>query len=106
MKTIRWYDKNPVLKEVFKYIQKLDKQTQDEIAKDIIQILMNDISLNSDGLINSISSSYNYTCNRWYDNNIDLFSAFEIIKTLPETKQIEISKKIVESALMMHFKKD
>lgn len=106
MKTIRWYDKNPILKDVFEFIQKLNDETQKEIAKDIVQILMTDKTLKSDELINKIGANYNYKCQRWYDNNIDLFSAFEIIKDLPEIHQYEITQKIIESALLMHFKKD
>lgn len=106
MKIVRWYDKNPILKEVFEFIQKLDDDSQKEMAKDIIQILMNEFNLNSDECINNISKNYNYKCKRWYDDNIDLYSAFEIIKDLPERVQGEVIKSIIESALLMYFKKD
>lgn len=103
MQNIRWYDKNPLLKEVFEFIQKLDTTAQNEIAKDIIQILMNDLHLNLDEQINNINKNCNYEFKRWYDNNINLFSSFEIIKGLPELQQKEVLKKIIESALLMYF---
>lgn len=106
MEIVRWYDKNPSLKEVFEFIQQLDGALQNELAKDIIQILMNEFNLNSDVCINKISKNYNYECKRWYDNNIDLYSAFEIIKELPESTQAAVVKSIVESALLMYFKKE
>lgn len=103
MEAIRWYDKNPVLKEVFDFIQKLDGDAQKELAKDIIQILMTDLDLDSDEQINNIIKNYNYKCKRWYDNNIDLYSSFEIIKELPPPQKSEVIKKIIESALLMYF---
>jgi hypothetical protein len=103
MKHIRWYDKNSNLKKVFEFIQELDAPVQNEIAKDIIQILMNDLKPNLDEKINTIGKSYNYKCKRWYDNNIDLFSSFELIKNLPNKRKDEVVKKIAESVLLMYF---
>lgn len=103
MKHIRWYDKNSNLKAVFEFIEGLDSPVQNEIAKDIIQILMNDLKPDLDGKINTISKDYNYECKRWYDNNIDLFSSFELIKNLPDELRNEVVNKIIESALLMYF---
>lgn len=97
MENVRWYDKNPNLSEVFEFVQKLDVSIQAKIAQDIIQMLINDFGLNLDEEINRISKNYNYECKRWYDNNIDLFSSFEIIKNLPENYKNEIVKRIVEA---------
>lgn len=106
METIRWYDKNPLLKEVFEFIHKLDSNQRNQIAKDIIQILMNDLNLNLDNEINTIAKNYNYECKRWYDENIDLFTAFEIIKRLPQKDQAEVVRKIIETALLMYFERE
>ncbi len=103
MKHVRWYDKNSNLKAVFDFIQSLDLPVQNEMAKDIVQILMNDFNLNLDERINEISKNYNYECRRWYDNNIDLFSSFELIKNLPDELRNEVVKRIIESALLMYF---
>lgn len=103
MKHIRWYDKNPNLREVFEFIQGLDDLIQKKIAKDIIQILMNDFNLDLDEKINNISKNYTYECKRWYDKNIDLFTSFDIIKSLPLKLQNEIVKKIVESILFVYL---
>lgn len=106
MEKIRWYDKNPDLNQVFEFLQKLDDATQDKIAKDIIQILINDFELNLDEEINNISKNYNYVCKRWYDNNIDLFSAFEIIKNFPDKLKSEVARKIFESIWLIYFEED
>lgn len=108
MESIRWYDKNPLIKEVFEFIQKLEEPSQIEMAKDIIQILMNDMKIDLDKEINQANNDYSYECKRWYDKNPDLHSSFEIIKKLPQMYQKEIMRKIIESALLMYFghKKD
>lgn len=103
MRRVRWYDKNPGLKEVFEFIESLDEPVQKKIANDIIQILLEDFSLDLDKKINNISKNYTYKCKRWYDNNIDLFTSFDIIKSLPEELQNEIVKKIVESILLVYL---
>ena len=106
MKHIRWYDKNPDLKEVFEFIQELDSDVQKEIAKDILQILMNDFNLNLDEQINDIGKNYNYDCKRWYDENIDLFTSFEIIKTFSIETQAKIINKIITAILLLHLEKE
>ena len=103
MNNIRWYDKNPDLKEVFEFIQKLDKTRQDSIAQEIIQILMNDFNLNLDKEINTIAKNYTYNCKRWYDNNIDLFTSFDIIRAFPKDLQQQVANKIVATVLFMYF---
>lgn len=103
MKYVRWYDKNPELLEVFEFIQGLEKNAQDSIAQDIIQILMNDFNLDLDREINQISENYTYNCKRWYDKNIDLFTSFEIIKNLPQKMKQQVVNKIIEAALLIYF---
>lgn len=103
MKHVRWYDKDSNLKAVFEFIQGLDIPVQNEIAKDIIQILMNELQPDLDKKLNEISKNYNYECRRWYDKNIDLFSSFELIKNLPDEMKTDVVKKIIESALLMYF---
>lgn len=100
MKHIRWYDKNSDLKDIFEYLEGLDGSIQRKIAEDILQILMNDFHLNLDEKINNIAKNYTYECKRWYDYNIDLFTAFEIIKTLSKDLQTKLIEKIVESLML------
>lgn len=103
MKYVRWYDKNPDLKQIFEVIQNMDESCQRMIAQDIIQILMNVLRLDLDEEINKISSNYNYKCKRWYDDDINLFTSFEIIKNLPDDLQHEVAKKIVETVLLVYI---
>lgn len=102
MNYVRWYDKNPKLKEIFGLISKLDKQYQNIIAHDILQIVMNDLGIDLDYEINKISANYNYECKRWYDKNIDLFMSFELIKSLPDRLKDDVVQKTIESTLLMY----
>jgi len=104
MKNIRWYDRNPDLKEVFDFIQGLGEAYQAKIAQDIIQILVGDFHLNLDEIINNINAKSNdYDFQRWYDKNIDMFTSFEIIKILPENLQAEVIKRIIETVLFIYL---
>lgn len=103
MKNIRWYDKNPNLKDVFEFIETLENVKQGEIAQDILQILMNDFRLNFDEKINKINKAYNFETKRWYDRNTDLFTSFAIIKDFPQEVQNQISQKIIESLLLTYL---
>lgn len=106
MKNVRWYDRNPDLKEVFEFIQELDSSIQKEIGKDIIQMLMNDFNLDLDDEINRISKNYNYDCKRWYDDNIDLFTSFEIIKKMPSVQKVQVIQKIVMTVLLIYLEEE
>lgn len=103
MKHIRWYDKNPDLKDVFEFIEGLDIEHQANIAKEILQILINDFNFDMDEKINNISKNYTYKCRRWYDVNIDLHTSFEIIKDVSEDVRHRIIKKIIQTVLLIYF---
>lgn len=103
MKYERWYDKNIELKEVFEFIQGLNEELQAKIAQDVLQVLMGDFNLDLDDKINEISRNYNYECKRWYDNDINLFTVFELIKRFSISEQQKIIKKIVESILLIYL---
>jgi hypothetical protein len=103
MKYIRWYDKNPDLREVFDFIETLNEQYQIKIAHDILQILMNNFNLDLDKEINEITNNYKFSCKRWYDKNIDLFTCFEIIKGLSDELQEKVIRKIIQTALLIYL---
>lgn len=102
MKNIRWYDKNPDLKHIFEIIKNMDEGKQRVIAQDIIQILISVLKLNLDEEINKIGSTNIYDYRRWYDNDINLFTSFEIMKNVPDNIQQDIAKKIAESMLLVY----
>ncbi len=103
MQKLRWYDKNSNLSEIFHFLENMDENFQSQIAQDILQILLKDFGLNLDAELNKISKDNLSKYNRWYDNNIDLFSSFEIIKNMPEGLQNEVVKRVVESVMLLYF---
>ena len=103
MKKIRWYDENPDLKEAFEFIKGLDSQAQKSIAQDILQSLMGDFGLNLDEQINTITKNYNPKYDRWYDQNVDLFMSFELIKKMSPQLQQQVIKKINTSILFIYL---
>lgn len=103
MKSIRWYDRNPDLKEVFEFIQGLAPDIQNKIAHEILHILMHDFNLNLDEKINNIVKNYTYDCNRWYDRNVNLFSSFEIIKDMTSVQRAQVIEKIITSILFVYI---
>lgn len=103
MQHVRWYDKDSNLRAVFEFIQGLEIPVQNEMAKDIIQILMEELQPNVDEMLNNIDKNCNYEYKRWYDKNADLFSSFELIKNLPDEMKTQVVRKIIESALLMYF---
>ena len=106
MKYIRWYDKNPDLREVFDFIETLNESYQIQIAHDILQILMNDFNLDLDYEINKITKNSTFPCKRWYDKNIDLFTCFEMIKGFSKELQETIIRKIIQTALFMYIEEE
>lgn len=105
MKNIRWYDKNSKLKQVIEIVEGLSPEYQDIVAKDIIQILAQDFNLNFDDHINDVGNKYNYNCKRNHDNNIDLFTSFEIIKGLEDGLQHRVAESILETILLLYLVK-
>lgn len=103
MENVRWYDKNPELSEIFEFIRGLDESMQAHIAQDILQILLNEFGLNLDGKINEVAKAYDFECKRWYDNNIDFYTSFSIIKLLPDELKKEVVKRIVESVMLTYL---
>ena len=100
MQQARWYDKNSDLQDVVEVIRRVDRPIQNNIAQDILQILMTDFNLNLDDKINAISKNYNCKCNRWHDQNIDLFTSFEIIKGFSPELQTSLAQKVKTSMLL------
>lgn len=101
MDYIRWYDKDPDLSHFMTFMQGLNDELRDEIAQDLIQILMGEISADSDGEISVLGESKLTNYKRWYDKDITLHSAVEIIKNLDQSKRKEILENLRESIVQI-----
>lgn len=87
----RWYDKDPKMIEVLKYVQKLTREEQDELAVTLIQLVnMLRQSRNEDEIPISIGKTRvlglykSSNKRRWYDKKSTLRSAMNIFSTLPQ----------------------
>ena len=83
MEYLRWYDKDPLIKEFMNALERLDQDTISLLAQDFIQIMLEDEQINTD--------------NRWYDKNYDLHSCLEVLKLLNPNLQKKIIEKFKES---------
>lgn len=101
MNYVRWYDKDPDLSHLMKFIEGLPEEVREEIAQDLIQIILNELKTNKDGEISLLSDNKITEYKRWYDQNLSLHSAVEIIKNLDEEQRKEIISLLMESIVQI-----
>ena len=83
------------------FIENLSDDMREEIAQDLIQIILSEIKTNKDGEISLLSENKITEYRRWYDKNISLHSAVEIIKNLDDDKRKEIISLLMESIVQI-----
>lgn len=101
MKYVRWYDKDPDLSRLMKFLENINEEIRDEIAQDLIQILMGEVCNNSDEKISDLSALTITEYKRWYDQNLSLHSAVELIKNFGEEERREIITRLMESVVQI-----
>lgn len=101
MQYVRWYDKDPDLSHLMHFLEGLNDEVRDEIAQDMIQILMGEVCINADGKISDLSSSTLTEYKRWYDQNLSLHSAIEMIRNMGEEERKEIIERLMESIVQI-----
>jgi len=100
-KFIRWYDKNPDLSHFMSFVEKLPEEIQEEIAEDLIQIISNELSINHDVELFQLTQSRVNQYRRWYDNNLSLHSAVEMIKNFDDDLRNTIIHLVMESVVQI-----
>lgn len=98
---IRWYDKDPELSRLMAFIENLPENVRDEVAHDLIQIILNELKINNDAEIFELGKNKISQYRRWYDNNVTLHSAIEIIENLDDDKRAEIIQFSMESIVQI-----
>ncbi len=101
MNYVRWYDKDPDLSHLMKFLESINEELRDEIAQDLIQIILGELKTNKDGEISVLAQNKLNEYKRWYDKNLSLHSAIEIIKNLDEKQRAEIISLIMESIVQI-----
>lgn len=101
MKYVRWYDKDSDLSRLLSFIEGLSDDIKDEIAQDLIQIILSEVKTNQDNELFQLSENNITQYRRWYDKNVHLHSAIEIIKNLDMQKRKEIISLLIESIVQI-----
>ncbi len=100
----RWYDKNPKLSELIAYLEDQERDVQDIFSNHLLQILINEFNFNLDEAISKLSEPWAHPYNRWYDENIELFTIVQFIKTLSYDEQSYLVDSIVSHVLIDNLK--
>ena len=95
----RWYDKYPQLKELLSLLEKVPPTYADVIAQDFLQIITDKYKDKFDDVIRELSQNAPPRYNRWYDNNYDLHTCIEFIKTLNDDEKPELINSFIMSLL-------
>lgn len=101
MNYVRWYDKDSDLSKLMSFMEGLSDETKEEVAQDLIQIILSEVKTNQDNELLQLSKNNLNQYRRWYDKNMNLHSAVEIIKNLDSQKRKEIISLIFESIVQI-----
>jgi len=104
MQNKRWYEKNEILQQLMIALENTDSDTQNDIANDIIQLVINK-QYNFDDFIHALNNQSPSVKNRWYDKNETLHSAIEMLKNIDENEQKELFIEILETILNFNNEK-
>ena len=96
MQYSRWYDQYPELKSLLSLLQKVYKENIDLIAQDFLQIIVEKYSSVFDEKIEYLKQNAPPKYSRWYDENYNLHTCIEFVKTLDEEE-----RKIVINSFIM-----
>ena len=97
MNYLRWYDKDPALKEFMMLLESLDDKTVDYLAQDFIQVIMNSGLIDADISIEMVNKNSSGKYNRWYDKNYNLHTCIELLKNLPDEQKKQLLETFKES---------
>jgi hypothetical protein len=95
----RWYDKDKKLDTFMLFLQNLPQHAQIELANDILINLPNVIGCDYDEFLNKISKNNLANYKRWYDADLALHSAVEVLKELEE-HQVEMLIHVVSDTIL------
>ena len=93
----RWYDKDEDLVLFFSFLENLDDRKKEFLAKEILLIIFTEFSFNYDEKVRSLSNLKYEQNKRWYDKNVNVQSAIELLKTLSISQRKEVMIRIVET---------
>lgn len=95
MEYSRWYDQYPDLKSLLSLLEKVDEENIDIIAQDFLQIIMDKYGSVFDNKLLNIEKNAPPKYKRWYDDNYNLHTCIEFIKTLEEKEKKELIRTFI-----------
>lgn len=99
MQFTRWYDKDKNLRFIVNVLEKLDEETRNNLASEIIQILISDKYPDTDEFIEQINSNWIASSNRWYDQDEIVHSAVEMLKYADTEEKRDLLKEFLYSII-------
>lgn len=95
----RWYDKYPNLKSLLILLETVDKQYLEIIAHDFLQIILEKYQGKFDEVIKQLSDNAPPRYSRWYDENYELHTCIEFIKTLEDDEKNHLINAFIVSLM-------
>lgn len=95
----RWYDKYPNLKSLLTLLEQCSEESIESIAQDFLQIILQKYGSDFDKQIEKLNQNAPVRYKRWYDNNYNLHTCIEFIKTLDENEKEEIINLFIMSIM-------
>jgi len=93
----RWYDKYLSLSQLFQFLENLDERRRKIIAGEILQIIFCELHVNNDEKVKELTYLKHDYNKRWYDIDVEVQSAIELIATLSEEERNEVIIRVVET---------
>ena len=91
--------KYPDLKQLLLLLETVDEYTIDLISQDFLQIILARYKDEFDISIKNMNDNPPPRYNRWYDNNYNLHTCIEFIKTLEDNEKTELINAFIMSLL-------
>lgn len=95
----RWYDNYPELKSLLTLLEKVDEYNIELIAQDFLQIILEKYKDQFDKTIHHLSNNPPPGYKRWYDENYNLHTCIEFIKTLSDNERKELINSFIMSLM-------
>ena len=105
IKKERWYDKDPQLRSIMKFLELSNEEVKVDIAMDIIQVIVQENYTDSDGLIEFAKTNYIGNAQRWYDTDDVVHTAIEMLKILDINERKAVLSEIAETIMYYSINK-
>ena len=93
----RWYDKDNNVSQLFHFLEGMDKRNRKIIANEILQIIFAELNIDINTKVRELTNLKHGHNKRWYDEDTEVQSAIEVIKSLSAEQSHELMIRIVET---------